>query len=181
MVAAAGPPCDNPAPMTLSKFLIPAAIAGALAAGPAWPAPVTANLTIHVENVLPSGGVLRLGLYDAARYPDDDSKPVAFADVPAAAPETVIVLHNIPPGTYAIQTFQDVNANDRMDTSWLGLPLEPFGFSRDATPFLSKPSFDDVKFTLAPGENSLVLHLQTMSRNSPANKARDALRARQRK
>ena len=61
-----------------------------------------------------------------------------------------------PPGTYAIQTFQDVNSNDKMDTNWLGLPLEPFGFSHDAKPFLSKPSFDDVKFTVAAGENSQV-------------------------
>jgi len=91
------------------------------------------------------------------------------------------VLRDVPPGVYAIETYQDLNDNDQMDTTWLGLPLEPFGFSLDATPFLSKPSFDAVKFTLAPGDNSQTLHLQTMTKDSPANKARDALRARQRK
>src|SRR5581483_9145287 len=182
-------PCNSPGDtrkcdhMKRSRFWIFFCVAGALGAGPAWPAAptATANLTIRVENVLPAGGILRLGLYDAARYPDDDSKPVASADVPAVAGETVIILHGIPPGTYAIQTFQDVNSNDKMDTSWLGLPLEPFGFSQDATPFLSKPSFDDVKFNLAAGENSQVIHLQNSIRNSPANKAREAIRARQRK
>jgi uncharacterized protein (DUF2141 family) len=157
-------------------------LAGILAAGPAASAaPATANLTIRVENVLPAGGIVRLGLYDAARYPDDDSKPIASADVPAVAGETVVTLKAIVPGTYAIQTFQDVNANDKMDTSWIGLPLEPFGFSQDAAPFLSKPSFDEVKFNLAAGENTLVIHLQNSLRNSSANKARDAIRARQRK
>jgi len=68
-----------------------------------------------------------------------------------------------------------------MDTSWIGLPLEPFGFSQDAKPFLSKPSFNDVKFTLADGENGQVIHLQNATTNSPSNKARDAIRARQRK
>ena len=169
--------------MKRSKFWIFFCAAATLQAGPVWPAApaAAADLTIRVENVLPAGGVLRLGLYDAARYPDDDSKPIASADVPAVPGETVITLHGIPPGTYAIQTFQDVNANDKMDTSWLGLPLEPFGFSQDAKPFLSKPSFDEVKFTLAGGENALVIHLQNSVRNSPANKARDAIRARQRK
>jgi uncharacterized protein (DUF2141 family) len=167
--------------MQRSRGWITLSILGFLLAGPAWSAAPAANLTIRVENVLPSGGVLRLGLYDAARYPDDNSRPIASADVPAVAGETVITLHNIPLGVYAIQTFQDVNANDRMDTSWLGLPLEPFGFSRDATPFLSKPSFDEVKFTLTAGENSQDIHLQTMTRNSPTNKAREAVRARQRK
>jgi uncharacterized protein (DUF2141 family) len=124
--------------------------------------------------------VLRLGVYDEARYPDDNSKPIVSADVAAVPGETIVTLHAIPPGTYAIQTFQDVNANDKMDTSWVGLPLEPFGFSQDATPFLSKPSFDNVKFTLAAGENSQVIHLQNSVKNSPADKARDAVRARQR-
>ncbi|MDB5734939.1 MAG: hypothetical protein JWP16_1639 [Alphaproteobacteria bacterium] len=167
--------------MNWSRGWIRLSIAGVLAAGLAGSPAVAATLTIRVENVAAAGGVLRLGLYDAARYPDDNSRPVASADVPAIPGETVITLHGVPPGTYAIQTFQDINANDRMDSSWLGLPLEPFGFSQDATPFLSKPSFDDVKFTVVAGENSQTLHLQTMSKDSPTNKARDAVRARQRK
>jgi uncharacterized protein (DUF2141 family) len=168
--------------MNWSRVWISFSLAGLFSAGAVWPVGQAAaeDLTIRVENVLPAGGVLRLGLYDAARYPDDNSKPVASADVPAVAGETVITLHAISPGVYAIQTFQDVNANDKMDTSWLGLPQEPFGFSQDAKPFLSKPSFDDVKFALAAGENSQVIHLQNVISNSPSNKARDAIRARQR-
>jgi len=168
--------------MKRSRLWIFFSMAAALLGIPAWPATAAAaELTIRVDNVLPAGGIIRLGLYDAARYPDDNSKPIASADVAAVAGETVITLHAIPPGTYAIQTFQDVNANDKMDTSWVGLPLEPFGFSQDAKPFLSKPSFDEVKFTLAAGENSQVIHLQNSVKDSPANKARDSIRARQRK
>src|ERR1700749_1127975 len=69
-----------------------------------------ADLTIRIENVLPSGGLIRLGLYDEARYPDDNSTPLASADVAAVAGETVITLHGLTPGVYAIQTFQDVNS-----------------------------------------------------------------------
>jgi uncharacterized protein (DUF2141 family) len=150
-----------------------------LAANPGWTAGGKATLIIHVQNVLP-GGVVRLGLYTQALYPDDDSTPVASADVPAVAGETTITLRDIAPGTYAVQTYQDVNNNDKMDTTWIGLPLEPFGFSRDATPFLSKPSFDEVKFAIAEGDNTITLHLQNMSKPSPVDKARDTLRARQR-
>ena len=153
------------------------AVAAALTAAPAF----AADLTIRVGNVLPSGGVLRMGLYNEALYPDDESKPIATADIAAVSPDTVVTLHNVPPGIYAIQAFQDLNSNNKMDTTWLGLPLEPFGFSRDAKPFLSKPSFDEVKFAVAAGENSQSLHLQNMTSNSPSDKARDALRARQRK
>ena len=118
-----------------------------------------ATLVIHVRDVSPKGGMLRLGLYDEAGYPNDDA-PVAAADVKAELGENTITLHNIPAGTYAIEAFQDVNANNRMDTSWLGLPQEPFGFSRDAKPVLSKPGFAKVKFEVAAGVNTQTLHLQ---------------------
>lgn len=121
--------------------------------------PPAATLTVHVLNVA-GRGTVRLGLYDRTGYSDDKSEPVTSADVKAEAGETVIVLRDIPPGVYAIETYQDINDNDRMDTTLLGLPLEPYGFSRDARPFLSKPSFSRVAFTLAAGEQSQTLHLQ---------------------
>ena len=136
-------------------FAVPAAAEDAAANA----VPATATLTIHVENV-GQGGMVRLGLYDAVGYRDDKAKPIASADVSAVAGETVIVLHDVPPGTYAIETYQDVNSNDKMDMTWLGLPLEPYGFSRDAHPVLSKPSFSKVKFALAAGEQSQTLTLQ---------------------
>jgi uncharacterized protein (DUF2141 family) len=73
---------------------------------------------------------------------------------------TTITLNNVPPGTYAIQAFQDLNSNGEMDTSWLGLPQEPYGFSRDARPRLSKPGFERVKFDVVAGANEQTLHLQ---------------------
>jgi uncharacterized protein (DUF2141 family) len=137
------------------------ALAGAPAQAQEAHAPGAAsNLVIRIENVSARGGMVRLGLYTRAAYPNDKSEPIAAADVPARAGETIITLKAIPPGVYAVETFQDINANGKMDTSWIGLPLEPFGFSRDARPFLSKPDFDDVKVTLVPGENHLTVHLQ---------------------
>ena len=71
-----------------------------------------------------------------------------------------VTFKDLPPGRYAIESFQDVNANGKMDTSWIGLPLEPYGFSRDARAILSKPGFSSVSFQLTPGENSQTMHMQ---------------------
>jgi len=119
-----------------------------------------ASLTITIGKVSPRSGVLRLGVYDAASYPNDNSQPIASADVPVRSAVMTITLKDPPPGRYAIESFQDVNTNGKMDTSWLGLPLEPYGFSRDARAFLSKPGFSSTAFTLAPGENSQTMHMQ---------------------
>ncbi len=135
------------------------ALVGLLSLAPAQAQSAT-SLVIHVANVDAKGGMIRLGLYDAAGYSDDKTEPVAAADVKAQAGETVVVLRDLKPGIYAIQAYQDVNANDKMDVTWFGYPLEPFGFSRDAKPRFRKPRFKQVEFAVQPGENSQTLHLQ---------------------
>jgi uncharacterized protein (DUF2141 family) len=119
-----------------------------------------ASLTITIGKVSPRGGILRLGLYDAAGYPRDDSQPIASADIPVTGSQMTVTLKDIPPGRYAIESLQDINGNGKMDSSFLGLPEEPYGFSRDARPFLSKPGFDAAAFTLSPGENVQSFSLQ---------------------
>jgi uncharacterized protein (DUF2141 family) len=143
---------------TAAALLAVSAMAVARAQGAAQG--TSGTLIIHVQDISPKGGILRLGLYDAAGYPDDDAKPIASADVPAQPGRTTVTLNNIPPGTYAIQAYQDTNSNDKMDTSWLGIPQEPFGFSRNARPGLSKPSFAAAKFEIGPGVNIQTLNLQ---------------------
>jgi uncharacterized protein (DUF2141 family) len=144
--------------MTVSRSLLAALLLlGAVA--PAHAQTGKATLVVHVQNVSPKGGILRLGLYDQASY-DKDRDAVASADVKAEAGQTTITLNNLAPGTYAIQAFQDFNANGKMDSSWIGLPLEPYGFSRDAKPVLSRPGFDKTRFEVQEGMNTQTLRLQ---------------------
>jgi uncharacterized protein (DUF2141 family) len=135
------------------------------AALPAWAQDSgdnSATLTIRVLNAAPRG-VMRVGLYTRDAYPNDKSTPTAAADVPAIGGETTIILTSLAPGEYAVEVYQDLNGNGKMDMSLLGIPEEPYGFSRDARPRLSKPSFDRVKFSVAAGDNCQTLHLQNTS------------------
>jgi len=125
---------------------------------PAALAQPRATLIVTVQDVVLPGGMLRLGVYDRAGY--DTDKEVAFADVIATPGTTVVTLRDIPPGEYAVMAYQDVNSNDKTDSNFLGIPTEPYGFSRNARPFLSKPGFDDTRFTLVAGENRQTLRLQ---------------------
>lgn len=147
-------------PLFLASMAVTAVwlVEPAQAESPAVTGQGLATLTITIGKVSPKGGILRLGLYDAANY-SDDGKTIASADVPVTGPEMTVTLKNIPPGRYAIESFQDINGNGKMDSSFLGLPQEPYGFSRNARPFLSKPGFDATSFTLQPGENSQSFNL----------------------
>ena len=111
------------------------------------------TLTVTIENIDPKGGELRVALYDEA-------VPIFDSVVPAVAPQTVVTMSDVKPGVYGIKMFQDVNRNGKFDQNFIGLPLERYGFSRDARPFLSEPGFDRTKFTIHDGENAITIHLQ---------------------
>ena len=48
---------------------------------------------------------------------------------------------DIPAGTYAIAVVHDENMNGKLDTGFLGVPKEGYGFSNDARALLGAPSF----------------------------------------
>jgi uncharacterized protein (DUF2141 family) len=53
---------------------------------------------------------------------------------------------DIPPGTYALAVFHDENMNGTLDTNWLGIPTEGYGFSNDVKASLGPPSFAAASF-----------------------------------
>ena len=121
---------------------------------------VAATLTVHVADIDKKGGILRLSLYDQSGWSKDEDTPIASANVPAAMPETTVTLEGIKPGVYAVKLFQDANDNGKFDQNFIGLPLERYGFSRDARPFLSAPGFRRTKFTVTEGTNEITIRLQ---------------------
>ena len=121
---------------------------------------LAASLTVHVTDIDKKGGILRLSLYDSSGWSKDEDTPVASANVPAVLPDTTVTLEGIKPGVYAIKLFQDANNNGKFDQNFFGLPLERYGFSRDARPFLSQPGFSRTKFTVTDGSNEISIRLQ---------------------
>jgi uncharacterized protein (DUF2141 family) len=69
-----------------------------------------------------------------------------------------IVEFDLPPGEYAVSTYQDVNSNGKLDRYIIGKPKEPYGFSNNVKPF-GKPSYKDCKFTLTNSPKSISITL----------------------
>ena len=59
---------------------------------------------------------------------------------------------DIPPGTYALAVVHDENMNGKLDTNWIRIPTEGYGFSNDARGLLGAPSFSAASF-LYDGQN----------------------------
>lgn len=57
------------------------------------------------------------------------------------------ILKGLPHGTYAIAAFHDENNNEKMDTGFLGIPIENGCFSNNATGNFGPASWKDAKFS----------------------------------
>jgi uncharacterized protein (DUF2141 family) len=66
---------------------------------------------------------------------------------------------DIPPGTYPLTVIHDENMNGKLDTTWLGIPTEGYGFSNDAKALLGTASFYAASFRYAGGTLDLTISL----------------------
>ena len=109
------------------------------------------TIYINITDIQPQkGGSLVVLLYDKKNWLKPE-QAVRNLEFPLSGRSTLEVdLSGIPyPATYAVQLFQDVNKNGKMDMRWLPYPhpSEPYGFSNNYKPF-AKPFFRRASFLL---------------------------------
>lgn len=105
------------------------------------------DLTVEVINPKSPQGAILAAVYAGAEGWLQGSKAAAAQRVPVAD-TTVLVFRNLRPGLHAISLFHDENGNGVMDTTVIGLPVERYGFSRDARANLGPPGFADAAIDL---------------------------------
>ena len=99
----------------------------------------------HIEN---KKGKMYIGLYDKAKGFREISKTFKKAIVPIDSKSLVHTFHNIPKGIYAISVFHDENNNRKLDTNFLGIPKENYGFSHNIKHLMRATNFNEAKFIL---------------------------------
>ena len=66
---------------------------------------------------------------------------------------------NIPQGTYSLVVVHDENMNSKLDTNWLRVPTEGYGFSNDAKAMFVAPSFSAASFPYDGQDMTLTISL----------------------
>ncbi len=117
-----------------------------------------ADLSVKIGDLKSVEGNVRVGLFNTAA--DFPKKQMRGEFVKAKQGVVTVVFKDLPAGVYAVSAFQDVNDNKKLDTSAIGRPNEPYGFSRDPRGMFGPPSFDDAAFNVREGENTIELKLK---------------------
>ena len=97
----------------------------------------TATLDIEVQGIK-KGGILNLEICSSkeAFESDGDDSGVAARIQEKVSRGSYKLSFKIPPGTYAVKLHIDENENGKLDTNFLGIPKEQYGFSNNG-PFLN--------------------------------------------
>ena len=113
------------------------------------PLPFVAVLHITFTGIVEPKGNIYVAVFDRKEAFLDTEKVCAQRIVPVGSDGSAAVsLAELPPGTYAISCFQDLNGNGRLDKNWAGIPTEPYGFSNNARPKFRAPNWDETRFDL---------------------------------
>jgi len=149
-------------------------VAGALAAlalpavaeNPPPPIPNEAKthgtITVRIEALRNNNGTVYVSLFDNKKAFGDNKGAVVSVQARPANRTAVVMLDNVAPGRYALSFIHDENDNKKLDTNWIGIPKEGFGYSKDAMGKFGPPKFDDALLDVPAGPVTVVMHTKYM-------------------
>ena len=142
-----------------------------LAFGGAWPLFVagvhaahaggeTTSITVRVEGIEGSDGLLRISLFQTAEgFPERSELAARTASVEPAGPTAEVAFGDVPAGDWAAAVLHDENRNEKLDRNFLGIPKEGVGASNDAVRF-GLPKFESARVQVMPEGATVVVKLR---------------------
>ena len=105
------------------------------------------SILVSVKNVRDARGTITIDLHDddPAKFLKSGGK-LARMRVPAVPGDMSVCVPVEKPGVYAIALYQDRDSDQKLDKTWIGIPDEPFGVSRDAPIRMGPPKLKDAAF-----------------------------------
>ena len=67
---------------------------------------------------------------------------------------TILKVEGLKTGQYRVKVYHDVNNDGKLNTNYVGIPKEPYGFSNNVRPVFGPPKAEDMLFTI--DKNTLI-------------------------
>jgi uncharacterized protein (DUF2141 family) len=134
-------------------LLLAGSVSAQKAATPA-PPQATSALTVRIVGLRNANGKIRLFL-------TRDSKPVEsrLVDIDAQTLTANTVFDKLPQGVYSVTVYQDENMNGKMDTNFVGMPVEGYGASNNPAKRMGPPDPAETNFLLNQPESTIEITL----------------------
>lgn len=104
------------------------------------------SLVVKFETIRNEKGSIKYLIFNSEEgYPDDLKLSIKSGTIPTTEAGKGIVLKDLEAGSYSLSVIHDENNNDKLDTNFLGIPKEGFGFSNNPLVLFGPPSFNKTK------------------------------------
>ena len=105
------------------------------------------DITVILTDLENNDGHVLVSLVNSKRtFLSDD--PYRGEQVEPKNRQAVYTFKDVPFGTYAVSAFHDENDNLDLDTNFLGIPTEEYGFSNNARGTFGPPDYEEAAFRL---------------------------------
>ena len=118
------------------------------------------TLYIMVENVKKSQGKIMLAIYaEEENFLSEVIYRGVHQEVTQSG-EVRVEIADLPYGTYAICLYHDVNSNEELDTNFMKIPKEPYGFSNNARGIFGPPKYKNAQFMFSATEQEIRIEIK---------------------
>lgn len=104
------------------------------------------NLTVEIEELRNNKGKLLLELND------ENEQVIKGFSAEILNNKCTLIIKDLKPGKYAFKYFHDENNDEKINTNFMGIPKEGYGFSNDAKGKFGPPSFEKMIFEVTKSD-----------------------------
>ena len=116
------------------------------------------DVVVQVSGIVGSLGVVRVAVCRPQEY---EAARCRYKTQDAAQPgELALIVHDVPPGRYAVIAHHDRKGDGVVRKNWLGIPIDGVGVSRNVQGFFGPPEFDRVAIDLAGDSVTVAITLK---------------------
>jgi uncharacterized protein (DUF2141 family) len=128
---------------------------------PQTKASINSNLAITVNGMKNQKGQVCFSVFSTRQgFPSDTKRALKSQCVKVGDTAVNFNLSNLKAGNYAVAVFHDANGDGNLNTNFLGIPTEGFGFSNNPKIRTGAPNFVESAVFVAGSSNNVQIQLQ---------------------
>lgn len=116
-------------------------------------------LYVEIKNIQHARGTIWIGVYNSEENFLIKEKAVLKEYQVQQTGTVRVPVEHVRFGPCAVAIMHDVNGNGDMDRNWLGIPIEPYAFSKKPASKWRLPRFREVVFDFEPEHDQLKVTL----------------------
>ncbi len=121
------------------------------------------SLRIVIEGIKNAKGQVKVGLEkNAAEFDQGPLHEARYRGETVLSKEgrIEVLFRDLPLGSYAVKSFHDEDGNGQLNTNFMGIPTEDYGFSNDARGTMGPAKFQDARFDFDAPEKTITIRLK---------------------